>query len=199
MTSIRDWLMERTLTYRIWQTLFALQKFDPVLRHNDLSSTRRVLDVGCGPGTNTDRFRHAEYLGIDINPGYIESARARTGREFRVADVTTYRLEDQGFDFILANSFLHHIADDATHRILSHLNGLLAPDGHVHILDLVLPRRPSAARLLAKWDRGDHPRSVERWEDMFSSHFTPVVFEPYPLTVFGVRLWSMVYFKGAPK
>ena len=44
---------------------------------NDVASVRRVLDVGCGPGTNTRYFEHADYLGLDINRGYIESARRR--------------------------------------------------------------------------------------------------------------------------
>lgn len=190
-------LLENTLVYRLWQAPFAERKLAPLFAHNDVTAARRVLDVGCGPGTNTHHFKGADYLGIDFNPAYIESARRRHGREFIVADVTKYEVSDEGrFDLILANSLFHHIETETTRRILAHLGTLLAPDGHVHIFDLVLPERPSLARMLARADRGDYPRPLEEWRTIFTEAFEPVVFEPYPLGVLGVSLWDMIYFKG---
>jgi SAM-dependent methyltransferase len=190
-------VMENTLAYRIWQAPFAERKLAPLIAHNDLSRARRVLDVGCGPGTNTHHFAGADYLGIDFNAEYIASARARHGRDFIVADVTTYEVpSDQRFDLILANSLFHHIDTANTRRILAHLATLLAEDGHVHILDLVLPARPSISRFLARADRGDYPRPLDEWRETFESAFETVVFEPYPLGAAGITLWNMVYFKG---
>ncbi len=116
--------MEHALAYRLWQTAFAEKKLAPVLADNDLGAVRRVLDVGCGPGTNTRHF------------------------------------------------------------------------GHVHILELVLPEAPSVARLLTQWDRGDFPRPLAEWRELFTECFQPVVFSPYGLGAFGTTLWNMVYFKG---
>ena len=190
-------LMEHTLAYRLWQAPFAERKFAPLLAHTDIARARRVLDVGCGPGTNTHHFARAEYLGIDFNEAYIESARRTHGREFLVADVTRYEVApDQRFDLILANSLFHHIGTPDTVRILDHLSTLLSDDGHVHILDLVLPARISVARGLARADRGDFPRPLDEWRELFTHAFEPVVFEPYPLGVAGLTLWEMVYFKG---
>ena len=190
-------LMENTLAYRVWQAPFAEQKLAPLYAHNDVARARRVLDVGCGPGTNTAHFAHADYLGIDFNPAYIENARRRHGREFVVADVTKYEVApDQRFDLILANSLFHHIDTASTKRILAHLATLLSDDGHVHVFDLVLPEGPSVSRFLARADRGEHPRPLEEWRTLFSTAFEPVVFEPYPLGAAGMTLWNMVYFKG---
>ena len=190
-------LMENTLIYRVWQAPFAERKLAPLFAHNDVARARRVLDVGCGPGTNTHHFAHAEYLGIDFNPAYIESARKRHGREFVVADVTKYEVSrEERFDLILANSLFHHIDTANTARILAHLATLLSDDGHVHVLDLVLPPQPSVSRFLARADRGEHPRPLEEWRTLFTDAFEPVVFEPYPLGIGGVTLWNMVYFKG---
>jgi SAM-dependent methyltransferase len=190
-------VMNNTLAYRIWQAPFAERKLAPFLAHNDLSRVRRVLDVGCGPGTNTGHFAAADYLGLDFNPAYIESARRRHGRRFEVADVTKYTVPaDQRFDLILANSLFHHIDTPNTRRILSHLATLLTDDGHVHILDLVMPPFASINRFLALADRGDYPRPLEEWRSLFSEAFEPVVFEPYGLGAMGLTLWSMVYFKG---
>ena len=190
-------LMENTLAYRVWQAPFAERKLAPLFAHNDVRKARRVLDVGCGPGTNTHHFAGADYLGIDFNPSYIESARQRTGREFIVADVTKYEVApDERFDLILANSLFHHIDAASTRRILAHLATLLSPDGHIHIFDLVLPARPSVSRFLARADRGDYPRPIHEWRELFTDAFEPVVFEPYPLGAGGVTLWNMIYFKG---
>lgn len=190
-------LMEHPLVYRVWMAPFAEKKLAPFLAHNDLSRARRVLDVGCGPGTNTPHFAAADYLGIDINPAYIESARQRHGREFIVADVTRYEVAtDQSFDLIFANSLFHHIDTANTQRILAHLANLLAEDGHVHIIDLVLPKRPSIPRFLARADRGEYPRPLEEWREIFTQAFEPVVFEPYSVGAAGVALWDFVYFQG---
>jgi SAM-dependent methyltransferase len=190
-------ILENTLVYRVWQAPFAERKLLPFLAHNDVRRARRVLDVGCGPGTNTHHFTGADYLGIDFNSSYVESARRRHRRAFVVADVTRYNVPaDRRFDLILANSLFHHIDDANTARILEHLATLLTDDGHVHILDLVLPDRPSVSRLLARADRGDYPRPLDQWRQLFTAAFEPVVFEPYPLGAIGLTLWNMVYFKG---
>jgi SAM-dependent methyltransferase len=192
--------MERTLVYRVWQAPFSARKFAPIRRHNNLGTVRRVLDVGCGPGTNTRHFRGAHYLGIDINPSYVASARKRSGREFVVGDVRSYEVDQsQRFDFVLVNSFLHHIDTEHVGRILSRVRRLLVEDGHVHVLELVLPAEQSLARRLAEWDRGDYPRPLSEWERLFNEQFEPVVLEPYPLGLRGVTLWNMVYFKGRPR
>jgi SAM-dependent methyltransferase len=195
--SLKDALLERSLVYRAWQAPFAERKLAPLFAHNDLARVRRVLDVGCGPGTNAPHFAHTDYLGIDINPRYVADARRRHGRAFVAADVTEYRVDAaERFDFILVNSLFHHLDDAGTGRVLAHLRELLSDDGHIHVLDLVLPPRPSLARRLARWDRGEHPRPLAAWRQLFEQAFATEVFEPYPLGALGVELWSMVYFKG---
>lgn len=192
-----DWLLGRPMVYRAWQHPFVRQKLAP-LEQDDIRNAHHVLDVGCGPGTNATLFAHTEYLGIDLNPEYIAEARERKAGRFQVGDAA--RLDITGsFDFILANSLYHHLDDPATDSSLAALSNLLAPDGHVHILDLLLPSTASPARLLARWDRGDFPRPVSDWRSLFTRHFELERFEPYSLTCFGVALWHMVYFKGSKK
>lgn len=190
-------IMEDVTAYRLWQAPFATRKLAPLLARPDIGRARRVLDVGCGPGTNTEQFTGADYVGIDWNADYISYAKRRYGREFVVADVVSYEPPSGSlFDFILVNSLLHHIDDPGTHALLAKLSALLVPGGHVHILDLVLPDRMGVARALARWDRGGFARRLEAWRTIFGEHFEPVLFEPYPLGVLGLTLWNMVYFKG---
>ena len=190
-------VLEHTLVYRLWQAPFAEHKFAPIVANNDLTQIRRVLDVGCGPGTNTHHFARSDYLGIDVNPRYIDAARRRTGRRFVVADATTYEVDpSERFDFIFLNSFLHHVDTPSVRRILSHVATLLTDDGAIQILDLIRPDRPGIAATLARLDRGDFPRPLAEWKQLFEESYTPVVFEPYDLKGFGVMLWQMIYFKG---
>jgi SAM-dependent methyltransferase len=198
--SLVTYLLEQTPIYSRWQAPFAAQKLEPVVRHSDLRQVRRVLDVGCGPGTNTALFAHVDYLGIDINADYVNSARRKHKRQFVVADVTTYDDSATGkFDFILINSFLHHIDDADSHKILSRLATWLTPDGHFHILELVLPGDRSLAQQIANWDRGKYARPLSDWRTLFEKHMDVVVFEPYPLKLAGTTLWNMVYCKGRAK
>jgi|SRR5215469_9452711 len=193
-------ILEHTFVYRAWQAPFAEQKFAPILEKNDMTGVRRVLDVACGPGTNSRHFTHVDYLGIDINENYIRDARQKYGRNFMAIDAR--KLDDasgERFDFILVNSFLHHLNNEDAMDVLSSLESRLSQDGHIHILELVLPENRSIARLLAQWDRGDFARPLQEWQTLFSKIFKQVLFEPYCITATGTVLWNMVYFKGSAR
>jgi SAM-dependent methyltransferase len=194
---VRDRLMETSLVYRLWQAPFADQKLAPVRRETDLRRAGRVLDLACGPGTNARYFQPRSYTGVDINPRYIDRARDRGEGRFIVADATDPDiLSGERFDFILINSFLHHLPTDAVTRTLRRVNDLLTDHGRVHVLDLVLPTRLSLARLLALADRGDYPRPIGEWQDLLEGLFEPVSLEPFVLSAAGVPLWNMFYFNG---
>lgn len=190
-------LLEQPWVYRAWQAPFADRKFAPILASGDIGRARRVLDIGCGPGTNAARFAHADYLGVDLNPAYVASAARRYRGRFLAADVNEFA-ESAGerFDFILSNSLLHHLDDAEVARLMRSVTRLLTEDGHVHVLDLVLPPQPSAARLLARWDRGRFARSLAAWESLLAADLELVTLEPYDLGLPGLPLWRMVYFKG---
>src|SRR5690348_8507904 len=113
--SLTGWLLEQPLVYRLWMAPFAEAKLAPLAAHNDLARVRRVLDVGCGPGTNAAHFRDADYLGVDINERYVADARRRHGRTFLAADITAYQVTGDPFDCILVNSFLHHVDRSEEH------------------------------------------------------------------------------------
>ncbi len=191
---IIDTLLEHPAVYRTWQAPFAAQKFAPVERHIRNRKVRRVLDVGCGPGTNAQRFADADYVGIDINERYLAIARSKGRGSFIRADLATAELSSLGtFDTVLINSFLHHLPDKAVDRILAQVRVLLEPSGQVHILELVLPPHMSPARMMARLDRGRYARPIESWRALFAAHFEPLVIEPY---WFAGGLWAMVYFQG---
>jgi SAM-dependent methyltransferase len=198
--NVLNYLLEQTAVYSLWQAPFATAKLAPFFAHNNIARTRRVLDVGCGPGTNTALFAHAEYLGVDINPKYIAYARRKYKREFAVADVSSYdQRPSDGYDLILVNSFLHHLDTLDCSKILQRLATWLSADGYIHLLELVLPEDRSTSQFLARADRGKFVRPLGEWRKLFEDHLEIAVFEPYPMRLAGTTLWNMVYCKAKAK
>jgi SAM-dependent methyltransferase len=193
-------IMRFTTAYRLWQAPFARAKLEPVLRHARWSSQSRILDVGCGPGTNSLVFQDCDYTGVDINADYIDYAKRRFYKRFLVQDVSCWDVPaDERFDLVLMNSLLHHLDDASTTRLLQQVSTLLKPEGSVHVIDLVLPETPSLARWFARNDRGDFPRKLERWRELFEAAYEPIAWEPFPIRALGVSCWQLIYFQGRTK
>src|SRR6059058_2147114 len=55
-----------------------------------------VIDLGCGPGDILDYLPEVRYLGLDVNPRYIQAAatRYRDRGEFRVSSVNAAELAE---------------------------------------------------------------------------------------------------------
>ena len=74
-----------------------------------------ALDVGCGDGLLACRLtdRCAQVTGLDRDPRMIALARARVGARARVhfieADFLAYDFPAASFDFVCANTSLHHM------------------------------------------------------------------------------------------
>ena len=197
LTATLERLLEHPLVYAAWQAPFVAQKFAPVERALRHAEVRKVLDVGCGPGTNAARFKGVDYVGVDINERYLATARSKHPGRFIQADLASADLSALGqFDTILVNSFLHHLPDAAVEHTLAQLQALLDPTGRVHILELVLPERRSIARMMARLDRGKYARSLSSWHTLFEMFFEPLIEDPYGL---GGGLWTMIYFQGQRK
>ena len=193
-------VLEHPAVYRLWQGPFVESKLAPLRRHNDFANLGSVLDVGCGPGTNARMFAELDYFGVDLSAEYVEYARRRFGDRFAVVDVRNDSIPGrETFDFILVNSLLHHLDTPTVRSTLAAVANRLSENGHVHVVDLELPETTSIPRRLALWDRGEFPRPLAEWHELFAEAFDPVVFEPFPVPARGPALWRMVYFKGRRK
>lgn len=189
--------LDHPLVYRLWQGPFAAQKLVPLRRRLGPGPYGRVLDVGCGPGTNTATFRGDGYLGIDLNPHYIARARRAFGPRFEVADATTFRgAPGTEYDLVLINSFLHHLDDAQVAAVLDHVRTLLAPQGTIQILELVRPPAGLFTRMFAELDRGKFARPVEAWRELIGRSLRITHAEPYALGAPGLDLWAMLYVEG---
>ena len=127
-----DRFLENPFVYLAWQYPFAAQKLRPILRLESYKKAKRVFDIGCGPGINTPHFAGKEYLGVDINPQYVDYAKKRHKRSFVVANASTFvPAEDEKFDLIAMNGLLHHINDEGVMKLLSNVKFYLYFRGRV--------------------------------------------------------------------
>jgi SAM-dependent methyltransferase len=182
--------------YLAWQAPFVKQKMAPLVRRHPGLPFRRVLDVGCGPGVNAGAFAHTEYLGVDLDPGYVATARARHGDRFMEGDAGDLQLSDaQPFDCILINSLLHHLDDAQVRSLLQSALKVLSPDGTIYVMDLHLPDGTSLPRALALADRGKFARPLRRLRALLAEQCTIQVEEEFTLHLGPLTMWRMVYFE----
>lgn len=192
-----DQILSHPAVYRAWQAPFVNQKLAPFIANSSMGPDERVIDVGCGPGTNAGVFKPKGYVGADLSPEYIDSARERyPDHHFEVWDITKPGPDLGTFDVALVNSVFHHLSDSETQTVLTALPKYLRGGSPIHIIDLVLPNDRSLARTLAKLDRGEYPRSVDHWRTLFSCLMDVKIMEPFRVGLFGTRMWDMVYVQG---
>lgn len=130
---------------------------------------RAVLDLGVGAGRTTPHLRAfaGRYVGIDISPDMIASARrSHPGVEFEVGDARALPYADGSFDFVLFSfNGIDHAEQADRLRILAEIHRLLVPGGwfafQSHNREVRWPGL--ADRLLAALPRAGQPRSWLRF------------------------------------
>ncbi len=90
--------------------------FWELLARIDGDPPRRLVDLGCGPGTTTaallDRWPNASVLGIDSSAAMIEQAdsRAQPPRlTFQLGDVRSWQAPSGSIDLIISSATLHWV------------------------------------------------------------------------------------------
>jgi SAM-dependent methyltransferase len=95
-----------------------------------LAKNLRVLEVGCGLGTDGAQFAKAgaDYTGIDLTQAAVDLAKRhfelfQLPGTFRIADAEHLDFPDNSFDVVYSHGVLHHTPDTAAavrevHRVL---------------------------------------------------------------------------------
>jgi SAM-dependent methyltransferase len=142
----------------------------------------RVLEVGCGPGTNCAWIpRDIEYVGCDLSESYIMYARQRYGdrAQFFAAPVGQLaQLKLKPFKAVIALNLLHHLDDDAVLTLCDEIIPLLEPGGTFVTADpCIVPGQSHWERFVTSCDRGRYVRFPEQYHRLFAARFRTVAME----------------------
>ncbi len=137
----------------------------------------RILEIGCGPGTNAGYLPDSEYVGFDMSSKYIEIARKRFPQaQFICERVSQFSLaKQQSFDAVLALGVVHHLDDHEARQLFQIAYDALKSGGKLITFDGVWTNDQSpAARWLLARDRGEHGRNEREYVNIASQVFANV-------------------------
>jgi SAM-dependent methyltransferase len=128
----------------------------------------KVLEIGCGLGTDGAQFAQAgaEYTGVDLTDASVELARKRfelfnLPGTFQTADAENLDFEDESFDLVYSHGVLHHTPE--TEKAIKEVHRVLRPgrsakvmlyhrDSYNYRVNISILRRAGAQ--LLNWDAG---------------------------------------------
>lgn len=131
----------------------------------------RVLDLGCGPAVIAIRFARAypeaTLDGVDGARPMLQlghEALARSGLASRITlrllRLPTARLDGAGYDAVISNSLLHHLARPGA--LWQTVVSAARPGAPVLIMDLMRPPSRVAARVLVRLHATEAPPVLQR-------------------------------------
>ena len=110
-----------------------------VLRVAQPKEGMRVLEIGCGTGTNLDLFAAAgcEVAGVDLSPSMIDRAAKKLGdrADLRLADASEMPFGDGSFDLVLSFLTLHEMPTDIRSPVLREMARVAGSSGHMLLID----------------------------------------------------------------
>src|SRR4029079_10098356 len=128
----------------------------------------RVLEIGCGLGTDGAQFAEAgaDYTGVDLTEAAVELARRRfelfdLPGTFQTADAENLAFPDESFDLVYSHGVLHHTPEAG--KAIQEIHRVLRPRGRAVVMlyhrgsynyrvNISLLRRAGAK--LLKWETG---------------------------------------------
>jgi len=111
----------------------------PAVMGFDQFSGKRLLEVGCGMGTDLLQFARggAEVTGVDLTPRSVETSRhhlslyGQTG-SFALTDAENLPFTNGSFEVVYSNGVLHHTPD--TLRAVREIHRVLRPGGLARVM-----------------------------------------------------------------
>jgi SAM-dependent methyltransferase len=131
----------------------------------------KVIDIGCGSAQALQSLPEVEYLGFDINPEYIASARRTHGSKgtFVAGDTRSLR-DDPRFkdaDIVIAIGVLHHLDDEEAADCIRFAYDTLKSGGRFVTHDACwVPNQGAFSKYIMSKDRGRNIRTEQEYRQL---------------------------------
>ncbi len=110
-----------------------------VLKVSQPAEGMKVLEVGCGTGTNLALFAEAgcEVSGIDLSPSMLELAKKKLGdrADLHLGDASAMPFDDGAFDLVVGFLTLHEMPTEVRGPVVSEMARVAGPDGRLLFID----------------------------------------------------------------
>ena len=122
----------------------AVEPFNAALRSYVLkiakpSAGMKVLEVGCGTGTNLALFADAgcQVSGIDLSPSMLGLAEKKLGdgADLHLGDASAMPFDDGAFDLVLGFLTLHEMPLEVRGPVVSEMARVVGSDGRIVFVD----------------------------------------------------------------
>lgn len=156
-------LLESPLVFELQQRLCnnysaIFKEFSDILGQGG----KRIIDIGCSTGACANSIidmRANEYVGVDIDPRYVEAAARRSpGGRFYAMDARHMSFPDKTFDLAMFIGVMHHMDDELVKGCLNEVLRVLKSGGRVIIAEPVFSPGHWLSTVLLNMDRGRNIR-----------------------------------------
>ena len=170
-------ILEIPVFYRLVQWLFYQKKaYDVWYGMVGNFKDKVVLDIGCGPGTETKYFKGSKkYIGVDISSIYIDEAKKNypNAGDFYCCSIEKIaELPIDNIDIITIKGVFHHLSSDIIQDFLKKIHHKINPEGRIITLDCAFEKNKLLSNFVVGLDRGMHVRSIPDYKSLLTDGYT---------------------------
>lgn len=159
---------------KIVRPKFAIEKYiQKILEQEFNFGNSKVLDFGCGTGSNSFIFKPENYLGVDVDEKRIDFAsKLFSDYTFEVIINNTLPVDDNSIDYICIFATIHHISDDIFGEYVKEFKRVLKPEGKIVVIEPVFSEEYKFNNWFMKiFDDGEFIRDEAGYEKIFGDEF----------------------------
>jgi SAM-dependent methyltransferase len=132
-----------------------------------------ILDVGGGTGLPTSLWPvGATYVCLDIDPLKLAAFRRKRLRGTPLCgDATHLPLRSGSLDLVVCKNVCHHLTDHDVPGLFRECARVLKAEGQMLFIDAVHAPERWRSRVLWRYDRGSHPRTIETLRQAMAAEF----------------------------
>ena len=157
---------------------------------------QKVLDFGCGIGSNSKLFHPDDYIGVELDKSRVLSAKIKypDTRFEKIPFISTEKdkipFQDHSFDIVFISLCLHHIDSKTCKLLFKEFSRVLNENGRIiGIEPCILPEKYFSNVFMNIIDAGDYILPIEEFKNLYASESYDIE-DVNIVKTFGYHLWQ---------